>query len=73
MNKSEGTGYIRGLCIFAEELAAQKPRNLLEVVLSSMASSIHCGFEGSPPDFVTIITACWRMVTCLSTQEWCCV
>ncbi|KAI4530225.1 hypothetical protein MG293_020081 [Ovis ammon polii] len=32
-------------------------------VLLNMASPIHCGFEGSPPDFVTIITACWRMVT----------
>ncbi|XP_061263275.1 protein LTO1 homolog isoform X3 [Bos javanicus] len=47
--------------------------SLSEVVLSSVASSIHCGFEGSPPDFVTIITACWRMVTCFSMQEWCCV
>ncbi|XDA87906.1 hypothetical protein R6Z07F_017588 [Ovis aries] len=32
-------------------------------VLLNMASPIHCGFEGSSPDFVTIITACWRMVT----------
>lgn len=43
-------------------------------VLTRTVSSTHCWFEGSLPGFLTIITACWRMVMRLnfpSTQESC--